>query len=308
MDFSLCFPTRTSNNIAIFLLNFDDVGAIKRNSRCIANPNLNVVSFILIFSAQTKWVPIHCKSKWIKCWRYSNSSPRCRCGRSTNTCNSRIVASRRNFEHILPKCRCKGNGFTIVVRKVKCRVFTFILSLIHFFVVFIWFADWTSAIRKSKWNNGTSLKPESATLHRFQATIDNQSTVTPQVQWSLFCVSVWTIFRFQKKHCDEISFFLLKIADDNPNPLARAIKNEIVIEIEDDGNGDQNGTQSGNQTAELNKNSVQKDAVADNGNGNANGPKRRNNVEPVVRLDRCDSEERAKRGAKKTKQRRHRWI
>lgn len=134
MDFSLCFPTRTSNNIAIFLLNFDDVCAVKRNSRCIAIPNLNVVSFISIFSAQTKWVPIHCKSKWIKCWRYSNSSPRCRCGRSTNTCNSRIVASRRNFEHILPKCRCKGNGFTIVVRSqllIHFSWFSFDLQIGH---------------------------------------------------------------------------------------------------------------------------------------------------------------------------------
>lgn len=96
-------------------------------------------------------------------------------------------------------------------------------------------------------------------------------------------------------------FLLLKIADDSPNPLRRVIKNEIAIEIEDNGNGDQNGTQAGNQTAdELNENSVQGAAVDDN--GNVNGPKRRNIVKPVIRLDRCDTEERAKGSAKETTQ------
>lgn len=103
----------------------------------------------------------------------------------------------------------------------------------------------------------------------------------------------------------KIPFSILKIADDNPNPFDRVIKNEIPIEIEDDGKNDQNGAQSGNQTADKrNEKSVQEDATDDSGNGI--GPKCRNNLKPVIRLDRCDKEGRAKLGAKKSKQIRQR--
>lgn len=113
-------------------------------------------------------------------------------------------------------------------------------------------------------------------------------------------------FRFNKKYFRGFKsnvFGIVQLAEDNPD---RRIKNEIPIEIEDDGAEVVGGAESENQLpGAQSANSTQNSTGHDNTNV-VNGLKRRSNIELVVQLERCDDEvangkPQAKSGAKKSK-------
>lgn len=122
-------------------------------------------------------------------------------------------------------------------------------------------------------------------MHRIQSVVVNHPSVSTatQIQWLFVCVSIskiefdseWDLFIHSFIHL-VASVFFGGIADS----LSHDIKNEAVIEIEDDDKNDKED--GGNQAAGAQiENAVEKDA---NGKANGNDGKRQRSVEAEVNL------------------------